>query len=404
MKKLNKNMIQEKGIYDLYYSKVINEYYESNFIYGTVSIKNEEGYSKRVYREDGSMSFYYTDIVDENEKINFMKKRKEINVYENFNLNSGNFFKEYKEMNKINFVELEKVVKRMSFDEGINIKKIYLQRNYKYFEYLNCKKMQGNGIEYVMSPGILVKNPFTSQNEIYFKTIVDDDVCVAYQDLLHKIRYKKIFEADSKNIKYIYMNSFVFSQLINCFFSTIIRDEYGRRKQIKLSSCLNVFENSVENISQKSDIDEDGNIRKEYSIIKNGCLDMNFVYDRKEKNSTTGNRINYRSLPQYGYNKVYIKSGNNTLEEEMKSLNKVMVINGIQGMEESYNIETTEFQALIMYEIYEQNEYRGSGIRNIETSLLEIFNRIEILTNESEYEYNGKIKLPGCFANANKLW
>lgn len=116
-------MIQEKGIYDLYYSKVINEYYESNFIYGTVSIKNEEGYSKRVYREDGSMSFYYTDIVDENEKINFMKKRKEINVYENFNLNSGNFFKEYKEMNKINFVELEKVVKRMSFDEGINIKK-----------------------------------------------------------------------------------------------------------------------------------------------------------------------------------------------------------------------------------------------------------------------------------------
>lgn len=396
MEKLNKSMLNGKKNEDLFYSITIREYIEYDSVFFDLNKNSEEGMSLRTYNIDNSMDLYIVNGTSDMNKLNKSGVFSHYENYKNKNRNENITLETKLTLPEFDFTDIFKEIWEIANTKNIPLKKIFWQKNYKYFEYINSSGFEGNGYEYAYSPGILIYNEQHKCNEIYYKSVVNHDIISVYKNILDDIDNDELFDTKSDVVHYTYLTPSLFIHIIRCLIRSLnMNQEQNLRLNQQISKSLTIIENSIYNKSRVGDIDEDGCIRKEIPIIEDGRMvhhDSKYDGNLLESSSV---RKSYRDLPSQELNKMMVKNGDKLSMKDIKSFNNIMVITSIQGLEESYNAESAQFQAMISYHIYNKGENIGCGNCMINNNIYDVLNRIISVTKELEYEDVGKILLPG---------
>lgn len=300
------------------------------------------------------------------------------------------------------------------------LKKIFIHNENNYYELANTYNVYGYGYKKICAPGIEVFNTIKKSSEIFYMISNFNNLENDLKRLI-STEHKKItlFNKNlvQKNLEVIILNNSVVGRLLNYFLNLLIYDNlnlgisffsFKNLNKHKFSKLLEIQENSKINNISEGTVDGEGNVKHTVDIIKNGEI-LNIFNDCScscNNKVTTGSviRENYKSEPHVKPNKIALKEGNQSIANIINKYNDLIIINDIQGFEESISLQTLNFNALTSCSIYIDREYIGTRSFQLEGNLNEIVKNIIDLSNDMEYSVDGSIICP-CLVieNSNEI-
>ena len=171
------------------------------------------------------------------------------------------------------------------------------------------------------------------------------------------------------------------------------------------SENFTLKENSALNKTIIGTLDGEGIYRKPSFIIKDGVLNNFFsmcCLEKETKSTGSAFRFNHRTTPQVKASKVSVV-GDKSLEWILENYNDIAVVNDIIGITESLNPITTEFEAYADTLYYRNGSAEGNMKLNMKTSIMNILNEIECISEGCSYGADGSIFMGSFLIKNNNI-
>lgn len=239
--------------------------------------------------------------------------------------------------------------------------------------------------------------PVSDTTDIVF--IKKEDI--NYQELLNKAQNNALAKLNERNIKSKKYNCIFKPMVVNTMLSyleliinanniekdmTILKDKLNQKI---FSDNLNIYEEPLNNnLPGYRLFDDEAVLTNNKEIITNGIL-KNYIYDsktaKKANIESTGNSYNN----EIECTNLYIKPGNTNEEDMIKYLDHGLIITDIMMSRSSLNPITGSFKGQAFGLLVENGIIVSSIKQSIySTSLLELFNNIELIGNDLTFNSN----------------
>lgn len=409
---IESNMLNGYKNTELFCSKSTKELVECNEKYCFKKTADTEGNSLRVFYDDRVEMYTSHGKFNDNKTLEertkdilpFSKMSSKVIPFHNSFLlhefNDNHSTRQYHELFRL-------ISQKLQLKNFI-LKNLFFQRDFDYFELLNTEGVNGYGYRYFCSPGLEIYDVLKRENKVYYKIIDDDD----FENALIKIVDNLKDEKTSNNInlydkcKTYMLTGSVVSNILYSYLA-MLSEEYIKAKQsyfsynnyngIKLSNLLTIVENSKENNIIGGVIDGEGIIREPIEIISKGGVLTTFHNTPEGQGAmptASSYRFDYKNQPFIRPSKIAVQKGSLTSDELLLKYGLVGVIDDLQGLEESLNILTFDFNAIAHVRYFYYGKMVGKSTFNVNSNLQEILKGVIDIGNEREYGFDGSILTP----------
>lgn len=182
--------------------------------------------------------------------------------------------------------------------------------------------------------------------------------------------------------------------------------DFNDLARIKLSSLLTVEENSRFNDINGGIVDGEGTYKKPTFLIENGVIKTpisSINYRNGTINTASAYRIDYSVLPQVKASKIYIYPGAKTKRTILNSYSVIGWVDSFQGIFESFNISTFDFDALLEVKIIEDGQFKGVKKKALHLNVWEVLKSIVEISSETKYVNDGSFKVPAFLCKMHMI-
>lgn len=166
---------------------------------------------------------------------------------------------------------------------------------------------------------------------------------------------------------------------------------------LTISSLISIEENSRLNLTVGGNIDGEGTERVSRYIFENGKYVQpisSYGNGMGIKTTASSYRFDYRILPYTKATKIMVKNGDLLQKELLDMCNDVVIVENLQGMYESFDKMTFDFNAVVEADILHEGIYLGRKSVRLSSNILEILSCVSAISRETKYECDGCLKVP----------
>jgi predicted Zn-dependent protease len=295
---------------------------------------------------------------------------------------------------------------RTSKDSRIDIFDCCRQCDTQLFYYANSNGVSGSGMRKLFASSIEIERPncFNPSRSVAFSLDIIENslvellnqdsvgVCTVYDNTIPTHTNLICFSnlATSKLLFY-FANLLTTDAIKNgCSFVT-----EANKEEILLSENLSIVENSISNRISNGAIDCEGVAKLEVPIIQSGRIQkfISNITASDDNRVSTGSayRENHRQPPYAKPTKLAVL-GSKTTKEILNEYTDFIYITDLQGIEQSMNPLTTQFNAAVNMCYYKNKIlHKTNHSKKISTSILELFANIVEISGEGIYGVDGSI-------------
>lgn len=285
-----------------------------------------------------------------------------------------------------------------------SIKKIEMNVLTADYFLINTKGVMGNGQVNHYVPSIVINN----KNKLYhFSSMSTESIEEAIDNMEINLEYL-LSEGEISTTKYpdniiisnnalyelIYLLTFFLTDnTILSNLSPFYTKNYELRKAIEVNPKIKLIENSKKNKLITGNIDCEGVARNEVELISQGTV-KNILGKNIKTCETTGSayRLDINVLPYTKASKIYLES---TYENTFYNvLDTFLVIETFQGLYETIDHKTLDFEATVQGSIFLNNKKTKQFQKKSKLNLLSILNNIEDFDINHSYVGDGNMLIP----------
>lgn len=293
------------------------------------------------------------------------------------------------------------------------------ERHLSAYKILNTYNVYGFGYKLINGISISIINQKKEESE-YSLAFCDAPLAKVIATMYKQIKQRNICETSScehVNIENILISknaifeltfvllSFLNDQLINTGVHSLFKKLSSKDAQL-FNSNISIIENSHDNKTVGGTVDGEGSERTPIYIINEGRFEnpiSSHIAGTKGENSASAYRFDYLSLPYSKASKVSFRQGEIDSSIILEKFDLVGVIHSFQGLFESLDPSTLNFNSAICFDIYKYGVFKGNKTLKIKSNIFKIFNSIDQVSKDCEYIGDGSIYTPSMTSKLSKI-